>query len=257
MKRLCFYMLIILLSGSIYAQNIQGKVIYTSRFIPDRYEKTIKDPSMEASKKKVAQSFIEYGKRIHNIEYELKFNCNESLYKKNADLSIYEDDFAMLEGTITYCNLKEKYMLSKVDSKYSIKDTLNVINWTLGDETKEISGYKCNRASYEIVRRDSLPKQQSNGQIVLVEDLIITKVVAWYAPEVPIYIGPGKFVGLPGLVLQLEYGDQYFPRVLTATEISINPQKEIKITKPKARILVEGQGEYDKLMRGIFEDNRK
>lgn len=56
------------------------------------------------------------------------------------------------------------------------------IGWQLSDETKEVCGQKCSKATCHFRGRNW---------------------VAWYA-DVPVSLGPWKFSGLPGLILQLE-----------------------------------------------------
>ncbi|MCI8997755.1 MAG: GLPGLI family protein [Muribaculaceae bacterium] len=62
-------------------------------------------------------------------------------------------------------------------------------NWSIGDETKEILGYKCRKATCRFRGRD---------------------YEAWYAEELPIPYGPYNFRGLPGLIVELyDTGREY------------------------------------------------
>lgn len=54
------------------------------------------------------------------------------------------------------------------------------------------------------------------------------KVEAWFTTEIPVSIGPKLYTGLPGLVLKVKT-DKF---TMTATEINLNPKKEISITVP-------------------------
>ena len=56
------------------------------------------------------------------------------------------------------------------------------INWKLQNETKEIQGLSCNKATAKFRGR---------------------KYEAWYTKAVPIPFGPWKFHGLPGLIIEL------------------------------------------------------
>lgn len=55
-------------------------------------------------------------------------------------------------------------------------------NWVIGEETKEVLGYRCRKATCRFRGRD---------------------YVAWYAEELPIPYGPYYFRGLPGLIVEL------------------------------------------------------
>ena len=53
------------------------------------------------------------------------------------------------------------------------------------------------------------------------------KPVAWFTPEIPVSFGPLKYNGLPGLVILVELSK----RTISASEIILNPKKEIIIKK--------------------------
>lgn len=57
------------------------------------------------------------------------------------------------------------------------------IDWTLQPETKEVIGYRCNRATCTFRGRN---------------------YEAWYTNEIPSSLGPWKFCGLPGLILSVK-----------------------------------------------------
>lgn len=59
-------------------------------------------------------------------------------------------------------------------------------DWSISDESKEILGYQCFKATADYRGR---------------------RWTAWFAPEIPIQDGPWKLCGLPGLIL--EAGDNY------------------------------------------------
>lgn len=67
-------------------------------------------------------------------------------------------------------------------------------NWKLEDETKTISGYPCRKATLAYKGR---------------------KWTAWYTTEIPLFFGPYKFGGLPGLIVKIsdEAGDYDFELV--------------------------------------------
>ncbi len=65
---------------------------------------------------------------------------------------------------------------------YKYEEPFPAMDWTIGEETKEILGYTCTRA--EMVYRGR-------------------RWIAWFAPDIPIIDGPWKFRGLPGLIMEI------------------------------------------------------
>lgn len=61
------------------------------------------------------------------------------------------------------------------------KETLELPEWEISDESKEIIGYQCFKA---------------------IADYRGRKWTAWFAPEIPVQEGPWKLGGLPGLILE-------------------------------------------------------
>lgn len=76
------------------------------------------------------------------------------------------------------------YEEDMMTNKLFIKDSLIKFQWEITDETKDILGYKVQKAIYVN------PNQT---------------VEAWFAPELSFSDGPTKFSGLPGLILEVKF----------------------------------------------------
>ena len=63
---------------------------------------------------------------------------------------------------------------------YTYEDKVPQIKWTIGDQTREILGYKCRRADCDLYGRH---------------------FTAWFTDEIPVASGPWKLQGLPGLIM--------------------------------------------------------
>lgn len=80
-------------------------------------------------------------------------------------------------------NDNELILAEKVfKDKLKYKQTLNLMNWEIEQETKEVLGYKVQKASGSFAGRE---------------------YEAWFSPELPFSDGPYKFAGLPGLILEI------------------------------------------------------
>lgn len=64
-----------------------------------------------------------------------------------------------------------------------VKDSLYPMNWIIDTATKKVDELVCKKATCNFRGRN---------------------YVAWYAPDIPISMGPWKMGGLPGLIIELE-----------------------------------------------------
>ena len=88
----------------------------------------------------------------------------------------------------------------------------------LKSEKKKILEYTCMGASLNLVNEE---------------------IVAWFAPELPIPLGPGKYGGLPGLILAVERNGE---TAYVATTVNLSPPAEEVLTKPeKGSKISEGE----------------
>lgn len=137
------------------------------------------------------QSQLKYDKKTEKEE-TTKSDSEDSKSVK-ININVGTDSI----GDLYYHNLKNKSIICRgaiftnPGLKYSIyKDSTN-INWQLLDEFKEISGYRCQKAATTFRGR---------------------KYEAWFSSEIPLSVGPWKFSGLPGLILEIydQTGEVYF-----------------------------------------------
>ncbi len=141
---------------------------------------------------------------INQTENVLYFTQFESIYSKRSDVDIKKDS-NLKETTAN----KEKINIGISDSignqyykdlrssKFTVRESLlknlslefyiyedeGVLKqkWSLKDEFKNISGYKCQKATLHFRGR---------------------RYEAWFTSEIPLPFGPWKLGGLPGLILE-------------------------------------------------------
>jgi GLPGLI family protein len=152
---------------------------------------------------------------------QLFFNASESLYKP-----VEEDDDADLDNgggvrmrmmrpnNIIYIDqaaskrIMEQEFMGK---KYLIEDSLKVMPWKFGDETKEVKGYLCRQASFYNEER----KQT---------------VVAWYTDKLRPFLGPENYNTLPGAVLEVNINDG--ERIISAKSMALRALKKNELKPP-------------------------
>ena len=126
-------------------------------------------------------------------------------------VEIYEIYKNHIENTITTTEL----ILVATGSYVLCNEPLQKQDWKILDETKEIAGYKCQKATCSFRGRD---------------------YVAWFTREVPVNTAPHKFSGLPGLVVKIHDTKRHYDFELYSVEkvkkpIIFSPFQKLKNIK--------------------------
>jgi GLPGLI family protein len=167
----------------------------------------------------------------NNREYEdkaeLKFNSSAYRfeYKENEEYSRWRkgDDYIIYRNRVNNETFDVSSLLGK---DYVIQDSLVCQHWKIKNDMKEVAGRICMNATWY----DSIKEKE---------------VMAWFALDLPIPIGPNKYCGLPGMILEVNEANGAV--VYTATEILLSDEKN-EIEKPavKKKRKNINQEEFDK-----------
>jgi GLPGLI family protein len=152
---------------------------------------------------------------------QLFFNDTESLYKP-VEEEEEEDETVnsgmrmhiqrpMNETYVNQANSKKIRLQEFMGKKYLMEDSLKLMPWKFGSETKEIIGYLCKQASFYHEER----KQT---------------IVAWYTDKLRAFLGPENFHTLPGAILQVDINNG--ERTITAKNIEQRPLKKNELKVP-------------------------
>jgi GLPGLI family protein len=217
-KNILFIHLILCSSKDLFGQLTNGIVVY--RVSLTAKNKTIANGNIN---KKIddntfneMKALLEGSKDVRGI---LKFDRNSSIYQRE---NVLENDLnksynltipAAGGDKVFYTNFnKEKFIEQDckiLGSCFLIQNKRT--NWVLVNESQQIDGYECFMA--ELINPDYKDK-----------------IIAWYAPEIPIPFGPLNYNGLPGLVLVVESKIATF----TVEQIKLNLEdSKIEIIEPK------------------------
>ncbi len=170
----------------------------------------------------------------------LYFSKNESKYEDIEDTNqpdMYSSKKQVFFMHHNFLKGKMSYAFPFNSKTYIINDSLQTPAWKVLNDMKEVAGHICMNATY----RDELRKQN---------------IVAWFALDIPTNIGPERFIGLPGAILEVDinngamviWAENIVYKNLTNNELSI-PSK------------VKGKNvsvsEYSEILKKHYEEQRK
>lgn len=218
-------LILLLFTSSLFAQDFQGQATYKS--------KTKIDLKLDSTKtnSKMQQQLREMLKKQFEKTYILSFNREASVFKEDEKLEAPQPagmNMVMIGAgggsNILYKNTKAKRFTSKEDvfgKMFLVKDSLETLNWKLSGDTKNIGIYTCYKATLEEeVTRTDFDTQEETTE---------TKTVtAWYTPQIPVSNGPRYFQGLPGLILEINDGNE----IIVCSKIVLNPKEKTDLIEP-------------------------
>jgi len=164
-----------------------------------------------------------------NIKVDYKQYCNtdfpvilHAVLMVNDNVGIYQDKLSMTERwtekptdielsveklRTTYepylkidRNKKEMFFFDQIGKNiFLVKDNYTDLKWDITKETKEVAGYICTKATTNFRGR---------------------QWIAWFAPEIPVALGPWKLHGLPGLILEASDSTKTYTIIAEKVEYS-------------------------------------
>ena len=257
--------LILFISSMAFAQDFQGKAIYQTKTTLDM---DFASSGIPADRIKMIQERM---KSQLEKTFELSFDKVASIYKEEAKLDQSAGGrggmrFMMMGGGSSgdyYKNTQTKMAAKENEfsgKNFLIKDALKTYEWKMEQETKMIGQNMCFKATtvievpvrpeFRFGRRNAEQnnkdkaeeekKEEEKEEAPKMEQIIVT---AWYALDIPVSHGPGDFWGLPGLILEVAYGDTN----ILCTKIVMNPKDKVEIKEPSKGKEVS-QDEYDEII---------
>jgi len=278
MKKIITSIAFIIISSISFAQDFQGMAVYESKTSTADFKARMegnKDITPEMQK-----MIEERMKKMFEKTFILNFDKNASIYKEEEKLEAPGTQNAGMRmmgsfmggGGTHYKNIKDKtFAIDKeiMGKEFLIQDSLPKLDWKLGQETKEIGGYMCfkataiQKASQSDFRnfkmkKESESKDKHEAAVKASKSTNFMKegempkeieVVAWYTPEIPVSQGPEGYYGLPGLILEVSAGKTVM--LCSKVVMNVKDKKEIKApTKGK----VVTQKEYDEIVAKKMEE---
>lgn len=250
----------IMASISISAQSIKGEAYYQTKRNVDL---NLEGSHMSEEQKKMINERLK--KQFERI-YILTFGKESSTYALEESLdnptsSSGGMQMVMIGGPGSsgklYKNTKTQSYSNEQDlfgKQFLIKDKLEKLNWKLEDESKVIGKYLSFKATAirEVENPDlRFGNEENETTTDSIPPTIKRTITAWYTTDIPVNHGPDQFWGLPGLILELNDGDnmQYI-----CNKIVMHTKNEIsEPTKGK----IVSQKEFDEIRDQKMEEMRK
>ncbi|MCF6306369.1 MAG: GLPGLI family protein [Flavobacteriaceae bacterium] len=252
MKTKLIYLLLVT-TFSVNAQNISGKAYYQSKTILD-FDMSKTEGMDENMKKIIAEKL----KKRMEKSYVLIFNSNESIYREEEKVGIGKKNEMMYVGSVNsgalYINIKNNQLIEEreiFEKPFLINDHIPKLDWELEKESKQIGQYVAFKAT--ATKKINVNDKKTNGteaknklgETEVLKEIIIT---AWYTPQIPVSKGPGEYVGLPGLILELNV------HRTTILCYKIILTEDIKEIKPPTRGERVTRKEYNKILKAKMEE---
>lgn len=198
------FILFILSSFFIQAQTY--KVVYDVKFVTDSVKKEVKYEEMDLYIAKDSTIYIS-PKKVNYDNYLQGLNAKntqEFITNNTLNIAAIKEKYPspIIDHTIIRNNGTNK-ILSKVNRNiYLLNQPIEEINWKIENEQKTQLDLIIKKATTTYLGR---------------------KWTAWYTEEIPNSVGPYKFGGLPGLILEIYDDNNYFH--FSAIEINQNNTK--------------------------------
>jgi GLPGLI family protein len=230
-----------LLSLAVSAQNNEGTVLYKQTVYMRREMQANAPAGMDPN---MARNIPE----SMTNEFNLNFTATTSLYKEIASAT---DEAASGEGggmrfmmrrfnPPIYKDLASNRQVEEVDlfgKQFLIDDAIQTRAWKVTGQQKKILDYPCISATFT----DSLM-----GRARL--------VTAWFAPTIPVALGPQGYGGLPGMILEVDFDGGR--SVITASEVKLQKPAEGSIKVPEKGKKVT-RAEYNKIREEKMKEMRE
>jgi GLPGLI family protein len=227
MKTIYTSFLLILLSVTTYGQQFSGIILYEEKIKLQLKIEGDAPPEMNMLPKEQTN------------KKRLIFNADASLYVANGEQTPNEIDQQVDGGgTIrikmdrpdekSYCDIKKGLVIEQrefMTRKFLVTSDLSLNNWKLSGQQKMVAGFPCQEAT------------RTEGE---------KKISAWFAPSIRAASGPGRFAGLPGMVLEVSINNGEVIIIATSVEFTEVDAKTIVSPEEGKKVTWE---EFDKIRK--------
>ncbi|AXG73307.1 GLPGLI family protein [Flavobacterium arcticum] len=280
MKKITSFLIAIIATIGVQAQDFQGMAVYESKTSLDEDMSRFGNREITPEMKKMIEERM---KQMLEKTFILNFDKTASIYQEEEKLDSPNQGggrMRMMMSSMTggggkhYKNIKDKVFLIEKEifgKEFLVTDTLPKIVWKMEGESKKIGNYTCYKATAIVpVDKSNMmnfrPKkgaeqemeakneeeQKSTNFMDMIEMPTEKTITAWYAPEIPISQGPENYWGLPGLILEVSDGKT----TMLCSKVVLNVKEKAAIKAPKKGEKVT-QAEFEEIMTKKIQEMRE
>lgn len=218
--------------------NSQGIVRY---LVSSDWAKMFSALDYMSQQQKDRQMYVWGSRSEWKAYYNLYFTEDKSKFERSEE-AVEADDVGWSSRKTSnffihdFENSTSNFALTMESKQYQIIDSTQKITWKILNDIKDVAGEICMNAMYY----DSIKQQ---------------KIIAWFALNIPNNSGPERFVGLPGLILEVNINNG--AKVFTADKITYAPVEPKELEPGKFRSKKITFAEYNKIVDKEIKDSKK
>ena len=230
--------LVMLLSGSLGAQPVEGIITYEQTNYWTRIYSRLTYLSQE-EKDRIKLTWGADDKSTTDMK--LAFTSDKSYYTYVSKQGQTDDGrYSWKLPEYVICRDFGKGIqtdwIEMLGRLYQVEDSIRAPKWKIMNKIKDIQGHVCMMA----VTEDPIKNQS---------------ITAWFADDLPVSVGPGLYFGLPGAILELEINEGDI--VISAKKIELKPVGEEIQPSKKLKGRKINLTTCDALLSKHFEDSMK
>jgi len=181
-------------------------------------------------------------------EFVATWNPPKDAFEKFPNLKVIASMAAGVKH-ITSKNVKENVVAQEnelMGKRFLVKDSLENFEWKLEKESKMIGQYAAFKATAVRKNEDMWKRagkrakewREKNAEETDLDSTAIAKqeklledmqnITVWYTPQIPVKQGPDVYHGLPGLILEINFGNT----TILCSKVVLNPKEKVEINMP-------------------------
>ncbi|MDR6192981.1 GLPGLI family protein [Siphonobacter sp. SORGH_AS_0500] len=218
------------------AQELEGTVTYERN---TSYTKMVAKLPYLSQEEKDRAKMMWGNEEGDKQKMKLTFTPDQSLYTYIGEQGETDDGrWSWRQSDYVIQRNFEKQTLTELQEfagkTYIIQDSLKAPKWKVLNQLKDIAGHICMKAETE-----DLVKNQ--------------KIIAWFADDIPVSVGPERMYGLPGIILELDYNDGV--SVITATKVEMKKVDPKELALPKMKGKKINMADHDRIIKEHIKDS--